>query len=94
VIGPGGHDHRIPIFCSMLLFAIEYEGRFTLLDAEELVDFRVDLIANLFAGLHRAEASDKPRIAVAPIPTEGLGAAIADRLQRASAPASDFSRSA
>jgi L-threonylcarbamoyladenylate synthase len=55
-----------------------------------------DLIAaaaNLFAGLHLAEASDKPRIAVAPIPGEGLGAAIADRLQRASAPASDFSRS-
>ena len=56
-----------------------------------------DLIAaaaNLFAGLHIAEASDKPRIAVAPIPAEGLGAAIADRLQRAAAPASDFSRSA
>jgi L-threonylcarbamoyladenylate synthase len=56
-----------------------------------------DLIAaaaNLFAGLHLAEASDKPRIAVAPIPAEGLGAAIADRLQRASAPASDFKRSA
>ncbi len=50
--------------------------------------------ANLFAGLHLAEASDKPRIAVAPIPAEGLGTAIADRLQRASAPASDFSRSA
>jgi L-threonylcarbamoyladenylate synthase len=50
--------------------------------------------ANLFAGLHLAEASDKPRIAVAPIPAAGLGAAIADRLQRASAPASDFSRSA
>ena len=56
-----------------------------------------DLIAaaaNLFAGLHIAEASDKPRIAVAPIPIAGLGAAIADRLQRASAPAADFSRSA
>ena len=54
----------------------------------------ISAAANLFAGLHRAEASDRPRIAVAPIPADGLGAAIADRLQRASAPASDFSRSA
>jgi L-threonylcarbamoyladenylate synthase len=50
--------------------------------------------ARLFAGLHLAEASDRPRIAVAPIPHEGLGRAIADRLQRAAAPASDFNRSA
>jgi L-threonylcarbamoyladenylate synthase len=53
----------------------------------------VTAAARLFAGLHLAEASDRPRIAVAPIPGEGLGAAIADRLQRAAAPSSDFSRS-
>ena len=42
--------------------------------------------AHLFDLLHLADASDKPRIAVAPIPTEGLGAAINDRLTRAAAP--------
>jgi L-threonylcarbamoyladenylate synthase len=41
--------------------------------------------ANLFAALHRADQSDKPRIAVAPIPREGIGAAINDRLARAAA---------
>lgn len=54
----------------------------------------VTAAARLFAGLHLADQSDRPRIAVAPIPTRGLGAAIADRLQRASAPASAFNRSA
>ena len=37
----------------------------------------------LFDLLHQAEASAKPRIAVAPVPGEGLGAAINDRLRRA-----------
>lgn len=41
--------------------------------------------ARLYACLHRAAASDKPRIAVAPIPDEGIGAAINDRLARAAA---------
>jgi L-threonylcarbamoyladenylate synthase len=41
--------------------------------------------ARLFDLLHRAEASGKPRIAVAPVPDEGLGAAINDRLRRAAA---------
>lgn len=39
--------------------------------------------ANLFDALHRADASAKPRIAVAPIPKTGVGAAINDRLRRA-----------
>ena len=39
----------------------------------------------LFDLLHQADASDKPRIAVAPIPGTGLGAAINDRLKRAAA---------
>jgi len=39
--------------------------------------------ANLFDLLHHADASAKPRIAVAPIPNEGLGFAINDRLRRA-----------
>ena len=39
--------------------------------------------ASLFAALHRADASDRLAIAVAPIAVEGIGAAINDRLQRA-----------
>jgi L-threonylcarbamoyladenylate synthase len=39
--------------------------------------------ARLFDLLHKADASAKQRIAVAPIPDEGLGAAINDRLHRA-----------
>uniref|UniRef100_UPI003B63B954 L-threonylcarbamoyladenylate synthase n=1 Tax=Sphingomonas sp. PL-96 TaxID=2887201 RepID=UPI003B63B954 len=39
--------------------------------------------ARLFDCLHRADAASKPRIAVAPVPRHGLGAAINDRLARA-----------
>lgn len=39
--------------------------------------------ANLFDALHRADASAHPAIAVAPIPQEGIGEAINDRLKRA-----------
>jgi L-threonylcarbamoyladenylate synthase len=41
--------------------------------------------AQLFDLLHRADASPKPRIAIAPVPAQGLGAAINDRLSRAAA---------
>jgi L-threonylcarbamoyladenylate synthase len=41
--------------------------------------------ARLFDALHEGAASARHRIAVAPIPVEGLGAAIADRLRRAAA---------
>ena len=41
--------------------------------------------SRLFDLLHQADASDKPRIAVAPVPENGLGAAINDRLRRAAA---------
>lgn len=44
--------------------------------------------ANLFSHLHRLDASGAGRIAVAPIPTRGLGDAIIDRLTRAAAPRS------
>ena len=40
----------------------------------------------LFEALHRADAQDRPAIAVAPIPDEGIGIAINDRLRRAAAP--------
>jgi L-threonylcarbamoyladenylate synthase len=39
--------------------------------------------ARLYACLHQAAAAPQPRIAVAPIPREGIGAAINDRLSRA-----------
>jgi L-threonylcarbamoyladenylate synthase len=48
----------------------------------------VEAAAGLFERLHEAEASSRPAIAVAPIPNEGLGIAINDRLHRAAAPRS------
>ena len=42
--------------------------------------------SRLFRSLHRADAQARPRIAVAPIPEEGVGIAINDRLRRAAAP--------
>lgn len=41
--------------------------------------------AHLYAALHAAAASDKSVISVAPIPAEGMGQAINDRLRRAAA---------
>lgn len=41
---------------------------------------------NLYDCLHQAAASQKPRVAVAPIPEEGIGQAINDRLRRAATP--------
>ena len=46
----------------------------------------VEAAAKLFDLLHVADAADQPRIAVAPVPDQDLGAAINDRLRRASAP--------
>ncbi|WP_373929226.1 Sua5 family C-terminal domain-containing protein [Sphingomonas aerolata] len=43
----------------------------------------VEAAARLFDLLHAADANDRPRIAVAPIPSEGIGEAINDRLRRA-----------
>ena len=43
----------------------------------------VEAAARLFDALHRADASDRARIAVAPVPGEGVGVAINDRLRRA-----------
>jgi L-threonylcarbamoyladenylate synthase len=45
----------------------------------------VEAAARLFDLLHRADAAPQPRIAVAPVPDEGIGAAINDRLRRAAA---------
>lgn len=46
----------------------------------------VEAASRLFDALHRAEATGKAAIAVAPVPNEGLGLAINDRLRRAAAP--------
>ena len=46
----------------------------------------VTAAARLFAALHEADAAPEPCIAVAPIPGDGLAAAIRDRLKRAAAP--------
>ncbi len=45
----------------------------------------VEAAAALYDALHAAAASERPRIAVSPIPADGLGAAINDRLRRAAA---------
>ncbi len=44
--------------------------------------------ARLFDALHRADASPRARIAIAPVPHDGIGAAINDRLARAAHPVS------
>lgn len=46
----------------------------------------IEAASRLFDLLHVADASPKARIAVAPVPESGLGAAINDRLRRAAAP--------
>jgi L-threonylcarbamoyladenylate synthase len=46
----------------------------------------VEAAAHLFDLLHHADAAPQSRIAVAPIPDEGLGSAIMDRLRRAAHP--------
>lgn len=54
-------------------------GDFNLSSSRDLTE----AAARLFDALHAGSASDKPRIAVATIPSDGLGAAINDRLGRA-----------
>ena len=43
----------------------------------------VEAAAKLFDLLHAADANESPKIAVAPIPLDGIGEAINDRLRRA-----------
>ncbi len=58
------------------------KNRMDLSEAKNLVK----AAANLFAFLRKLDASGAQTIAVAPIPNEGLGEAIVDRLNRAAAP--------
>ena len=46
----------------------------------------VEAAARLFDQLHQADASPSKRIAIAPVPGDGIAAAIRDRLKRAAAP--------
>ncbi len=46
----------------------------------------IEAAARLYACLHEGAASQKPRIAVAPVPMQGVGRAINDRLRRAATP--------
>jgi L-threonylcarbamoyladenylate synthase len=46
----------------------------------------VEAAARLFDALHVADVAARARIAVAPVPDHGLGAAINDRLRRAAVP--------
>ncbi|MEA2861868.1 MAG: L-threonylcarbamoyladenylate synthase, partial [Methylobacteriaceae bacterium] len=68
---------------------LDFGGRFPpgahVLDLSPLGD-TVEAAANLYAYLRRLDASGAQTIAVAPIPAEGLGEAIRDRLKRAAAP--------
>ena len=58
------------------------------IDGNANLSVRSDLVeaaVRLFDLLHQADASAKPRIAIAPVPQDGLGKAINDRLRRAAA---------
>lgn len=59
---------------------------FGAIDGDFNLSARGDLVeaaSRLFDALHAADASEAPRIAVAPIPDKGIGRAINDRLKRA-----------
>ena len=45
----------------------------------------IEAAARLYAALHEAARAPQPRIAVAPVPEDGMGRAINDRLRRAAA---------
>lgn len=45
----------------------------------------IEAAARLYALLHESSVAEQSRIAIAPIPSEGIGAAINDRLRRAAA---------
>ena len=68
---------------------LDFGGRFVpgdnVLDLSPRGD-TVEAAANLYAYLRRLDASGAEAIAVAPIPAQGLGEAIRDRLQRAATP--------
>lgn len=66
-------------------FGNQLEGGILRLDLSPRGDL-VEAAANLFAYLRRLDATGLAAIAIAPIPEEGLGEAIGDRLRHAAAP--------
>jgi L-threonylcarbamoyladenylate synthase len=70
---------------ALLAFGTNVTGAKNLSPSGDLVE----AAANLFAMLRELDASDARGIAVMPIPNNGLGEAINDRLQRAAAPRGD-----
>ena len=56
-------------------------GHFNLSPSADLAE----AAARLYAALHAGAGDSRPKVAVAPIPEHGIGAAIADRLRRAAA---------
>jgi L-threonylcarbamoyladenylate synthase len=66
----------------------EYLIGFAAIEGESSLSAAGDLVeaaSRLFDLLHEADASPSAKIAVAPVPEDGLGAAINDRLRRAAA---------
>ena len=55
-------------------------------DTLSLAGDLTEAAANLFDALHRADAAEALAIAVAPVPEQGIGVAINDRLRRAAHP--------
>ncbi|MDE1468144.1 L-threonylcarbamoyladenylate synthase [Aurantiacibacter sp. D1-12] len=72
---------RAPEFDEFMIGFAEIGGQYNLSEAAD-----INLAAaRIYEALHLAAQSDKPRIAVAPIPEKGIGRAINDRLKRAAA---------
>ena len=70
---------------------LDFGGRFQRSSRANILDLSPsgnlrEAAANLFGHLRRLDQAGAVRIAVAPIPGEGLGEAINDRLRRAAAP--------
>jgi L-threonylcarbamoyladenylate synthase len=71
--------------------ALDFGGSFKGVPASSRLDLSpsgdlIEAASHLFSYLRALDAAGAPRIAVAPIPEHGLGAAINDRLHRAAAP--------
>ena len=70
---------------ALLAFGPALQAAGQILNLSERGDL-VEAAANLFSHLRTLDASGAQTIAVMPIPHQGLGEAINDRLQRAAAP--------
>ncbi len=62
-----------------------YGGQYAAVEVLSLSGDLCEAAANLFAALHRLDAMNLDRIVARPVPEEGLGVAIQDRLRRCAA---------